>query len=338
MKNFFDTSHLEGNLVKKTVQGGMAIGVVRVVNLVISLGSIAILARLLRPEDFGLVAMVWAILGFVMVFREAGLSLATVQKKDVTHEQVSNLFWVNLGLGVAIAILIVSASPIFSVLYNDPRLAPIAAALSVPAIFSGLTIQHQALARRHMKFWLVQISGLCGSVLGIATAIFVAWKGGAYWALVGQRTVSSAATCAILWMTVPWRPGLPRRGTGVRSMLQFGANIMGGRFIKMFPQQLDKILIGSIAGEASLGFYSKAKRLMMLPLREINNPANSVTFPALSRVQDDPKTYKNYYYQGIKLLVSLVLPAIICLAIVADDLVPVFLGKGWGDVVIFFRV
>lgn len=336
-KNFFDTSHLNGKLAQKTVQGGMAIGIVRVVNFMVSLGSTAVLARLLRPEDFGLVALVWSILGFVMVFREAGLSLATVQKKEVTHGQVSNLFWVNLAVGIAIALIVVVTSPLFGIIYNDPRLTPVAAALSIPAIFSGLTIQHQALARRHMKFWLVQSAQLGGTILGVATAIMMAFYGVEYWALVWQRIVTSVFTCMILWIAVPWLPGLPRRGTGVRNMLNFGGNIAGSRFLKIIPKQLDNILIGSFIGAASLGFYSKAKRLFMMPLQQVNYPANSVTFPALSRLQNDPENFRKYFYQGIKLLVSMSMPIIVCLAIVADDLVPFFLGKGWGEVVVLFR-
>lgn len=337
MQNFFDTSHLSKDFARKTVQGGAAVGTVRILSFILSLGSTAVLARLLIPEDFGLVAMVMAVIGFVSVFREMGLSMATVQRKDITHEQISNLFWVNVGLGIMVALLIAAASPLVGIFYNDPRLPAIAAVLSMQAVFSGLTVQHQALARRHMKFWFVQAAGLGGDIIGISVAIIMAVTGFDYWALVWRTVVMSAATFLILWIFVPWRPGLPRRGTGVRDMLKFGMHITGSRFMRKAKSLVDKILIGSFAGAASLGLYTKAFGLLMLPVNQLNYPVSSVFFPALSRLQDEPGRFQKVYYQGIALLASLTMPMITFLVIVTDDLIPIFLGKGWEGTIILFR-
>lgn len=337
MKNFFDTSYLTNSLAQKTVRGGAAVGVARILNLILSIGSTAILARLLLPEDFGLVAMVMAVLGFVLVFREMGLSMATVQKKDITHEQVSNLFWINCGFGFVAVLVIFSAAPLIGKFYNDARLPPIAAALSLVAFFSCLTVQHQALARRHMKFWLVQAAGLGGNFLGIAVAVILAFKGFGYWALVWQNIINHVAACMILWMFIPWRPGLPRRGTGVKDMITFGVYISGSRLAREARSLVDKILIGSLAGPSTLGLYTKAFSLLMLPVNQLNYPVSSVSFPALSRLQDDRERFQSVYYQGIALLACITMPVITFLVIVAEDLIPIFLGPGWDGTVVLFQ-
>jgi PST family polysaccharide transporter len=337
MKDFFDTSHLSKNFARKTVSGGAAVGASRILSFILSMGSTAVLARLLVPEDFGLVAMVMAIIGFVEVFREMGLSMATVQRQDVTHGQISNLFWVNALFGSLVALLIVAASPLIGIFYNDTRLPAIAAVLSIQAVFSGLTVQHQALARRHMRFWLVQASGLVGNMIGIAVAVAMAVTGFDYWALVWRTVVASGATFLVLWIFVPWRPGLPQRGTGVRDMLTFGMHITASRFMRKAKSLVDKVLIGSFAGAASLGLYSKAFGLLMLPIQQINYPVSSVAFPALSRLQNDTKRFQTVYYQGIGLIVSLAMPATTFLLITADDLIPIFLGPGWDGAVILFQ-
>lgn len=338
MEDFFNTSHLSGNLAKKTVQGGAAVGISRILSFVFSMGSTAILARLLVPGDFGLVAMVLAVLGFVMVFKEMGLSMATVQRKTVTHEQVSNLFWLNCLLGAVLAIIVVAVAPLIGMLYKDPRLVPVAASLSLTPVFSSLTVQHQAIARRHMKFWIVQSTGLGGNCIGIVVAVFMALQGFSYWALVAQKIVASAVTCILLWIFIPWRPGLPRRGTGVRSMVTFGLHISASRFVRMAKDSVDKLLIGYFVGPAALGLYTKAFSLLMLPVNQLNYPVSSVSFPALSRMQNDREKFRQIYYQGIGLLTSVTLPVITFLAITADDLIPLFLGHGWEYTIILFRL
>ncbi|MCF8095359.1 MAG: lipopolysaccharide biosynthesis protein [Desulfobacteraceae bacterium] len=337
MKNFFDTSHLSGNLAQKTARGGFAVGITRISSFVLSLGSTAVLARLLCPEDFGIVAMVMAVLGFVLVFREMGLSMATVQRKDVTHEQVSNLFWINCAFGVLIAFAILAISPLIGTFYNDSRLPPVAALLSLTVLFSSLTVQHEAIARRHLKFWHVQASVLGGHIFGIAAAIIMALNGFGYWALVWKNVINPAGTCLIIWTVVSWRPSLPRRGTGVRSMISFGLHISASRFMRKAKSLVDNILIGYFAGPASLGFYTKAFSLLMLPVNQINYPVSSVSFPALSRLQDDSERFQKVYYQGIALLASLTMPTIAFLVIACDDLIPLFLGQGWQGTIILFQ-
>lgn len=190
-KNLFETDHLKGNLKEKSVRGGLSTVVGEGFTNVLRIGSMIVLARLLAPKDFGLIAMVTALTVFAERFKDLGLDIATIQYKEIAHEQVSNLFWINVCVGIFIMIVVASSSPLISWFYGEPRLVWIALALSVSFFFGGLTIQHQALLRRQMRFvrlaW-IQISSVA---FGAATGIWCAWQGLDYWALFGKRLLQA---------------------------------------------------------------------------------------------------------------------------------------------------
>jgi len=337
MKYSFDTAHLKEKLARSTVRGGAAIAFCQMLGFFLGLGSTAVLARLLTPADFGLVAMVLAITHLLAVVQEGGLSHATVQREDLTHEQVSTLFWVNVGLGGAMALLIVMVSPLIALLYQDSRLGPIAVCLALPQLFSGMSVQHQALAKRQLKFWTVEWTLLVGSAIGIVGGIWLALEGAEYWALVALRTISSIVTFALLWIVVPWRPNLPRTAIGVRPMIQFGASISGTKVVTSLTGQADKILVGSLCGAVALGFYSKAYNWLMLPVKKVSGPGNTVAWPALSRLQNDPERYRRYYCQGIALVASLAVPFVTFTAIAAHEMISLLLGPGWEEAALLYQ-
>jgi len=171
-KPFFDTEHLKAELAG---QGG---------RFLIQMVSTVVLARLLTPADFGLIAMVTAVTGFASLFKDLGLSMATVQKAEVTHEQVSVLFWVNVAISVLIALITAALAPVIAWFYGDPRLTAVGMALSLAFVFGGLTVQHQALLRRQMRFTALAIIPIVAMVAAVMAAIISATLGAGYWALV----------------------------------------------------------------------------------------------------------------------------------------------------------
>jgi len=295
----------------------------------LQMGSTVVLARLLTPQDFGLIAMVTAVTGFVMMFKDMGLSMATVQRAEVNHGQISTLFWINVGLSLCVMLVTAALAPTIAWFYGEPRLTWITLALAGAFIFGGLTVQHQALLRRQMQFRALAIVEIVSMSVGIVTAIIAAWYGAGYWALVIMQLAGAIAGAIAVWVVCGWRPGWPRRCSGVREMLAFGGNLTGFSVINYFARNADKILIGKLWGSGQLGLYSKAYGLLMLPINQIRGPLTSVAIPALSHIQGDPKRYTSYYTKLILLLSFISMPLIVFLAICSRSIIHLLLGEQW---------
>ena len=283
----------------------------------IQIVAIPVLTRLLDATDFGLVAMVTVFTGFSAMFVDAGLSMSTIQREEITHQQVSNLFWLAVGLGLAISLMIVAAAPAIAWFYSEPRLIPISLALATTPFLAGLAIQHQALLRRSMKLRQLGLIHVLGTLLSYILAVTIAWIYRSYWALV-VLTISVAALRTLgTWIACQWRPSLPRRGAGVRSMVGFGANLTGFSFVNYFARSGDNMLIGWWWGPELLGFYERAYKLMMAPLQQINAPLSALMIPALSRLVGQPEKYREAYFQAIAILQIVSCPIMAFVAVMA---------------------
>src|SRR5690606_2045854 len=216
-----------------------------------------------------------------------GMSMATVQREDITHQQVSNLFWLSTGLGLVIALVLAAISPLVAMFYDEPRLVAIMLALAAGPLFGGLRIQHMALLRRALQQKRMVVVGIVSTILSYATAITIAAVYHSYWALVVLPISNALFGTLAAWMVCRWWPSLPKRGAGVRSMVGFGANVTGFNFINYFARSGDNLLIGWWWGAQPLGFYELAYRLMMAPLRQLSSPLQQVMIPVLSRLQGD---------------------------------------------------
>ena len=334
----FDTADLQRDLGRRSARGGAVTAASQAATFALNLGSTAALARLLTPGDFGLIAMVTAFTGFVGLFKDMGLSAAVVQRAEVTHRQVSTLFWINLAVCGGLAALVAAASPLIAWFYGEPRLVLIAAALALDVAVSGLLLQHQALLNRRMRFTSLAAAQLGARVGSYALAILLAWRGWGYWSLVALTLSYTGLLAANLWLLSGWLPGLPVRGAGVRGMLRFGANLTGFNFLNYFSRNLDNLLIGKVSGEAALGLYVKAYSLLMLPLSQINAPLTAVMVPALSRVQDQPEKFARGYLKGVSLSMTFTAPLTAFLFFWSEHVIRLVLGPQWTAAGELFRI
>ncbi len=336
--NFFNTEHLKADLKGRSVHGGAVTMAAQGVKFFFQMGSTMVLARLLTPQDFGLIAMVTVVTGFVMMFKDMGLSMATVQRAEINHGQISTLFWINVVLSIGVMLVIAALAPAIAWFYNEPRLTWITLALAGAFIFSGLTIQHQALLRRQMRFRSLAVVEIISILVGILAAIIAACYGAGYWSLVIMQLAGAIAGMIAVWVACGWRPGLPKRRSGVREMLAFGGNLTGFNFLNYFGRNADNLLIGKFWGSGSLGIYSKAYGLLMLPLQQIRQPITSVAIPTLSRLQDDPEQYRRYYYRAISTIAFITMPLVAMLAVLSEEIIRIVLGEQWTGAAIIFKI
>ncbi len=335
--NFFDTEYLKADLKGRSVRGGAVTMAAQGMTFFLGMASTVVLARLLTPQDFGLITMVTAVTGFVVMFKDMGLSMATVQRSEVNHAQISTLFWINVVLSIGVMLVIAALAPAIAWFYGEPRLELITLALAGAFIFGGLTVQHQALLRRQMRFVSLAFIQIVSMLAGILTAIIAAFYGAGYWALVLMQLATAITGAIAVWVACGWRPGLPVRRSGVREMLAFGGNLTGFNFVNYFARNLDNVLIGRFWGANELGMYNKAYNLLLLPIRQVNMPITSVVIPGLSRFQKEPEKFRAFYKKGISLLVFLNMPTIAFLFVAAKEVIVTILGPQWVDATPIFR-
>src|SRR5207248_3564572 len=182
----FKTDHLLTNLKGHTISSGAVTVSAQGAKFLLNMASTMILARLLMPRDFGLVAMVMTVANFLRVFKDAGLSIATVQREKITHAQVSNLFWINVGVSALCTLIVAASAPLIGSFYHNSRVIEIALLLSLTFLISGLTVQHQALLKRQMRFKALALIEVGSMAVGVLVAVVMALMGYRYWSLVGS--------------------------------------------------------------------------------------------------------------------------------------------------------
>ncbi|MCL1469346.1 lipopolysaccharide biosynthesis protein [Argonema antarcticum] len=337
----FRTDHLKADLKGRSVRGGAVTMVSQISKIILNFGSTAVMARLLTPEDYGLLGMVVIITGFIDLFKDLGLSTATIQKSEITHKQVSTLLWINVAIGFGITVLTIAIAPLVAWFYNEPRLTPIAMVLAIGFIFGSLTVQHQALLRRQMRFKALSAIDLTSMfvsvIVGIASALMLPDKN-QYWALVFARLSMTICNTIGVWILSGWRPGLPDRNSGIGDMLAFGSHITGFSMLNYFSRNTDNLLIGWYWGPQELGLYAKAYQLLLLPFQQITVPISNVALPALSRLQNEPERYRSYYQKGVLMLVILGMPLVVLMFVSADKVILTLLGDQWTDAIAIFRL
>lgn len=334
--DFLATDHLQQNLKGRAVSSGVVTVSAQAANFLLTMGSTVVLARLLSPEDFGLFAMVLTVMGFFKNFKNAGLSAATIQRASITHAQVSNLFWINVALGVAACLLIASLSPVVAWFFEDPRLVALTLTLSLAFVFEGLSVQNMAILNRQMRFKAVAVVQIGALVASIATGVLMAASGFGYWSLIYMQLALPAATFALSWTLCGWRPSWPRRHVGTKPLVGFGANLTASSFVYSFIGGLDSLLIGKLHGAEVVGQYSRAGALMRRPMEQLLSPINRVFIPVLSRMQDQPERYRSAFIQLFNslALVSFVFSAL-CLPL-ARPITLVLLGPQWEPAAVIF--
>jgi PST family polysaccharide transporter len=293
------------------------------------LATLVVLARLLPPSAFGLLAMVAAV-GLVLdLLKELGLSAATIQKTDLTQAQVSALFWINAAAGALLALALVLAAPLLAAFYGQPELTSVARWLALGFAMSGLTVQHWALLRRQMRFAAIAGLETMADYAGYVAAIGLALAGEGYWALVAQRLITPGILMIGSWVVCRWRPSRPAAAPELGGLLRFGISVTASGLASATARSFDQIMIGWLWGPAALGLYERTTRLLLLPVNTINAPVYAAGMPALSRLVDQPERYRAMFRQIVQKLGLLTMPVFAVVALTADWMVEILFGPSW---------
>jgi len=326
------------DLKANTIRGGFARLGALGAHFLVRIGSLTVLARLLSPKDFGLVGMVTAFTGVLMLFRDFGLSSAVVQRTTVNEEQLSTLFWINMMVGALLGLVTLAMAPAIAAFYHEPRLFAVTAVLAAAFVFNAAGIQHAAILQRRMHFSAIAMIHVVSLTAAAAIGIGLAMAGCGYWAIVAMAITAPLAGTIGLWVAAGWLPGMPRVRVGIRSMMRFGGMLTLNGIIAYVACNADKVLIGRFWGVDAIGLYGRAYQLVNISTENLNWTVGEVAFSALSRLQDDPVRLRSYFLKGFSLLLGLALPITIACGLFADEIVLVVLGPKWKDAATIVRL
>ena len=297
----------------------------------IQLLSTLVLARMLVPSDFGLLAMVATLVAFVSLLGDFGITQATIQARDFNLRQATGLFWFSAAVAVVLSLGTAALAPVIAWLYGQPELVPITLVFAVVVFLNGLGTVPRALLSRQMAFRWIVTSEVLAAVVGMLVAFGVALAGGGYWALVAIPVVRAAVGTPYLWIRLPWRPGRPQRGLGILPLLGFGTRLSASNVVNFLNRNTDNVLIGWRWGPNALGQYAAAYRVLMMPLTQFSAPVSQIALPALARLRDDAGRYRTAYLRMVRVLSSVTAPLMGFAVVSSSWVVAILLGPGWDE-------
>jgi len=304
----------------------------------IQLVSTVVLARLLAPEDFGLLAMVTAIVGVAELLRDFGLTGAIIQAKEIEERVWSSLLWLSLALGTMLAIIVAAAAPLIAGLYDEQRLVVLTLAIAPTLIVNSLAMPLMARLTRGLRFTTLATIDVAAMFAGVVASVVAAVLGLGVWALVVLTVVQQVGRVIMLLTAVRPTFGRPRIEREILPFVSTGGSILGAELLNYAERNLDNVIIGQQLGSAVLGQYSRAYALFMLPLQQMNGPIGRVALPVLSRLREEPHRYRRYVRSAILVIGYLTIPTYAVAAAVADPLIFVLLGPGWEQAASIFAL
>jgi len=326
---YFEDHKESGDLGRVALRGGIVSVATQYGNGALQIAAAVILARLLAPEDFGLVAIVTVLTSFAPLLIDFGLGDATTQRAKITPRQVSSLFWLSSGIGLAIAVVVAACSPLIAAIYREPRLEPIASYTAITFVLWGVSNQHLALLRRTMQFGKIARIQVLGTLAGIAVAIVIAICGYGYWALV-LRPIANAICVAVgAWLACRWRPGFPVFDNDVKSMVRFGLHVVGFSVTYTVAKAVDRIGLGLFYRPDQVGYYQNATTLYESSIFSTLAQLHTVGSAALSKLQSNLPALRQKYEAALSALAFFVMPTAAILSVTGEDVTVILLGEKW---------
>jgi PST family polysaccharide transporter len=329
MSDYFLDNKSDEKLGRQSLRGGAILIAARALNVFLQIGSTFFLARLISPHDYGLVAMVSAIVGFAPMLIDLGMTDAAVQKHRITHVEVSAIFWLNVALGGGLALLVAIFSPLIAWFYHEPELQKIALVSSVTFLFSALSCQHCALLRRAMQFKRVALIDVGANLLSTVAAIWMALGGWGYWALVAKPILCTVFVATGVWWNCRWIPGMPALTPGVKEMLGFGIHVTCFTMTDYLGRSVDRIALGYRYGASQLGYFQNAMYVYDSLLGLVTQPLHSVAVSSLTKLRENIPELKRAWATALSSLSFFAMPAFGILAVTSQDVVALFLGRKW---------
>lgn len=317
------------SLRQKTIRGVAWSAIENFGRQAISFSVFFILARLLGPKAFGLVALASIFLAFIQIFLDQGLSQAIVQRQKLEPEHLNAAFWTSLTTGIVLTIFSILCASSVASLFKQPAITPIIQWLSLSFLLSAFSSVQQAILQRRLAFKPLAIRALVGITIGGTVGIMMAFKGFGVWSLVGQQIAGGLAEVCVLWWTSDWRPSFSISIRHYRELFSFGIYDLGFNFLNFLSRRGDDFLIGYFLGSTMLGYYSVAYRVLTVLTQLLTSTTNKVAFSTFSRLQQEPERMRNALYTATQMSSLIAFPAFLYVVALAPELVTGLFGSQW---------
>jgi PST family polysaccharide transporter len=326
---YFEENKPRAGLGRLSLRSGVTFIVARGVNTSVQVVSTVLLARLLSPYDFGLVAMVTALVGFAPMLIDLGTSDASNQKALITPVDISALFWLNVVIGSILTALLAGGSGFIAFVFSEPALAGIACVSSLAFITAALSTQHYALMRRAMQFHRIAIIDISSNVIGSIVAVGMAFTECGYWALVAKPIVTSGLAAVGVWMSCPWVPGRPRFTPAVKELIAFGMGVTGFTMTDYLARSADRLTLGYFYGAGPLGYFQNAFLLYYNLIVILAEPLHNVAVSGLSKLREDVDELRRSWAGALSSISFFSAAVFAVLAVTGQDFVVILLGQKW---------
>ena len=287
------------------------------------------LARLLSPEEFGTIALLYLFTGIASAFVDSGFSSALIQRQEITHTDESTVFWFNLMIGASVALGLWAVAPFIAGFFALPILVPLTGVLALNIFLSALGSIHSTLLTKHLNFRVqMKISGFATLISG-AVAIAMAWYGYGVWALAAQTLAATSATTLLLWCISPWQPAMVFSKKSVRQLFGFGGYMLASGLLDIIYNRAYTVLIGNFFGVRELGFYNRADNTKQLPVGVLTGILARVALPIFSAAADDKVQLRRGVQLALRGMMLVNVPMMLGVAATAEPLVLTLFGAKW---------
>lgn len=303
-------------------------------------GQLVIVTRLLKPEDFGLLAMAMVVIGFAQLIGDLGISAAIVQKKEITRNQLSSTYWLNILFGVILFFVIAGISPVVAHFFKEPKLTKIIILVSLTFLIAPWGTQFQLLFQKELKFNVLAKRDMVTSTVQFVVTIVAAFYGMKVYSLVLGQLFSLVVNIVYLVLLSPreWKPKRRFKFEDLKGFVSFGLFQLGERGINYLNMQFDRLFIGKVLGVMQVGYYNVAMNFTMQPINKINPMLTNIAFPVFSKVQEDTIKLQSGYTRLLKIVSSINSPMLIGFSAVASSAVPIVFGEQWKSSVGLFQL
>jgi PST family polysaccharide transporter len=317
------------DITGSAVRGVFWVGGGQVIRQIVGILTYIVLARLLVPDDFGLMGMVMVFVGFSRIFADFGIGSAIVQSKEVNQTKLSSSFWTNLAVSVFIALILMAASPWVADFYDKPELTNLVMTLSSTLILAGMVTTPKAILYRSMNFGAAVKAEVIGSLVAAGCTVLLAYLGFGVWSLVLQPIIGNITVVVLTFIFSAWVPTLVYSWKSIEKLVGFSGNVIGSDILAYMNRNADDLIIGKFLGSNPLGQYSLAYQIMLYPLQQVASIIVKVLFPTLSKLLDDLDRFRNIYLKAIASIALITFPMMLGLLAVSEDFVIVVFGDKW---------
>ena len=297
-----------------------------------------ILMRILSPSDFGLLAMVTVLTGFLDVFKDFGLGNSLIYKSKIDNIDTNSIFWFSLVLASFITLIVFSSSFLIANFYNEPKLTALTMSISVLFIINALGNTHFILLRKNLKYKKIFISQFSSILISCMVALYMAYCDFGVWSLVGMQLTKSLINTIIIWMLSEYKPEFIFSIERLKEHWKFAYPLLGNKIFNYWTRNSDRFFIGKYLGSEQLGFYSRANNIIVMPTNQLISIISPILFPSFSRIKDEKLRIKNIYLKALRVITFLIFPIMGIVFVFAEAIVYTLFGNQWISLIPLLKI